>query len=982
LDANGNMQGPPTPFRSFQACTEQAWGSPDVLNSYGAQPRLARSTFTHPESDENGELALYSLPDAYEQGFKEDFDLFGQLQNQLVPKIPLAPGETVAEEPVPLCPGDVPLPPEHLEVFVDGGCIEEDGVIEFNFPHWFQHFKQDETDKMAAYTLTTTIDCGGETQSDVEEIQGWSEDDTVFEGVISKEFTCPEFNGLEVTIDGIDTRGTQKTKTAIVTECGGCKEYEKAVGPDGTLQDYKNPCCDDPNHLCCENGEFQQDKLIPTETSRCRGMSLAEGGKEYVCLPDLVRCERTEPLPVGVSEDIYQQQLKFTEPIEGTKTCGPAINIFEQSISPLNPNFQLAVEACQHLPPPRECKPGETKTTGTNVGNCELTRMVCDANERWQVVELGVRPQPEVCDKQDNNCDGKIDNNILCFGCTVGETIPCVSENARILSPDMIECVQYNGKTMQDTSTCTTTWDRIDDNPSPQGTTHVVQTGPEEFAIMTNTDFGTSCEAKDLACCTVFNKETDDIPTFTPSDADVPKGYVKIVTQEVTGCSGDVELAAVIPPSESAIAVFHRETREEELPSALRLEPQCGSGLDVQALYDKSTVPIISFAEIHEGTILTEDRSSITARGISVEFTGNIDGVQVNLDNARLDVKNKALAVLAEPMKLTFGGLHPGIDAHLTVPLLLGKHMDPNSLGVYVQKNGEWEHLPGRIDGGLFKADIEHITQYGEEVTFMVAGSTCDGCKQAYLHTIRDVNSPLLVVLVHGFYSSPKKSMAAMIKQFDDEKVNVDVAVFGYAGMDAYEAAKMLGEKLHEQPQYEKIVFITHSLGGLVTREFLHNEEFNGNGLIPKIEAVIMAGSPNKGTPLAAKLDNIHGLSAKLLKLEDNAPIAGVHPETLRMLKEGLPYQFPPSIKVFSLGGTSDYFGIGRALGVQPPNDIFVSAASAKQIGTRELTNTCVDMVEQSVNHFNINKAEPQRYTLLYFLRELSTLVSIVAEEV
>jgi hypothetical protein len=172
---------------------------------------------------------------------------------------------------------------------------------------------------------------------------------------------------------------------------------------------------------------------------------------------------------------------------------------------------------------------------------------------------------------------------------------------------------------------------------------------------------------------------------------------------------------------------------------------------------------------------------------------------------------------------------------------------------------------------------------------------------------------------------------------------------------------------------YGKIVFITHSLGGLVVREFLHQEELKEDSLIPKVEAFIMSGTPNQGTPLTSSVKRVFEMTAWLLGRADNAPIMGAHPETLELVTKGLQYSVPPSVKVFSLAGTKDQLQSGLLFDLPAPNDGVITVESAKRLNGVVLEDSCVNELEQPVGHLMMNSGPEQRYTLLYFLRRLST---------
>ena len=60
---------------------------------------------------------------------------------------------------------------------------------------------------------------------------------------------------------------------------------------------------------------------------------------------------------------------------------------------------------------PPECQAGETRVCGTNVGACQTGTETCTAGNTWSgVCEGEIVPAAEVCDGEDNDCDGEIDN--------------------------------------------------------------------------------------------------------------------------------------------------------------------------------------------------------------------------------------------------------------------------------------------------------------------------------------------------------------------------------------------------------------------------------------------------------------------------------------------------------------------------------------------------------------------------------------------
>jgi len=80
------------------------------------------------------------------------------------------------------------------------------------------------------------------------------------------------------------------------------------------------------------------------------------------------------------------------------------------------------------IDPDCECVDGETRTCGTNVGECTAGTQQC-VDGMWRGCDGEVGPHPEVCDGLDNNCDGTIDP-----GCA------CVEGESRACGTDEGEC--------------------------------------------------------------------------------------------------------------------------------------------------------------------------------------------------------------------------------------------------------------------------------------------------------------------------------------------------------------------------------------------------------------------------------------------------------------------------------------------------------------------------------------------------------------
>ncbi|VVB81294.1 Uncharacterised protein [uncultured archaeon] len=881
------------------------------------------------------------LPEVNEERDSKDAAIYYQKQKEWLQKIADSKAVNVDPEPVPICPGP---PKEDLGVYLRPECVGDSKtkiLLNYGWTH-----SQSVGDVVSLQRLTYVVD-GVETTVDIDCDTSGKACDRKLE----IELPLPEstFNS-RIFVE--DNSGISNSAEAKKPDCKLCPPVELIVR--GELKSVPDPCCTGETvpSACCANNRFKQGYPVSSPSGKCYQMSTG-GPAENVCLAGQMRCDVLSPgFVFDASQDIYGS-LDWV----GGDSCSNPVDPFTQSLS----EFEKAKSECSQ----ETCKDGERREFGRDVGICKKTIYECQSGV-WVLIKQGVRSEQEVCDGKDNNCNGVADDIImLCSECYKrGDTRMCGDE--------VQTCIWTKSGLLRWNKECR------DVEPAPVLATEVA---PGQLAVLDGV-LRVPCGDNVFDYCVVSDKKTDGplyvakayggaIASPLTGAAVLPSDYVKLASYDVDNCDGGtVDIATNIPPVDGLLALYKEGDNEIVLPSALGSQPSL-AGYDVQHLFDAAKVPFVSYVNVKEGVILSVVAPKLSALGITADFSGDIDGVRVSLENAAMP-KNKALAVVGRPLKMVFDN-PKSMSVNISGRLVLEENIDPSSLGFYVLKDKEWVYVGGKLENDFFVVSLDVLPYLsGNSLTFMIAGNVCEGCVKPYLFTVRDVGSPLLVVLVHGLFSDPQQSMSALLKEFDDEDVNVDVAVFGYSGAKFDDAVLALSEELRKK-DYSKIVFISHSLGGLVVREFLHQEEQKPDSLIPKVVAFIMAGVPNQGTPLADSAGKVFEMAAWLLGRADNAPIMNTHPGTLSLLSKGLQYPVPSSVKVFSLAGTKDSLKSGVLLGLPSPNDGVVSVESAKRLNGVVLEDACVDELEQPVGHLVMNSGPEQRYTLLYFLRKLSS---------
>lgn len=206
-------------------------------------------------------------------------------------------------------------------------------------------------------------------------------------------------------------------------------------------------------------------------------------------------------------------------------------------------------------------------------------------------------------------------------------------------------------------------------------------------------------------------------------------------------------------------------------------------------------------------------------------------------------------------------------------------------------------------------------------------------------------SSPEYVILLHGLARSAS-SMKKLAKALNNA---------GYLTINMnYPSTKYNVEKLAQEvipkaiarcPKQAKIHFVTHSMGGILVRQFL------SNNVMTNIGRVIMLGPPNQGSQVVDRLASISGF--KLI----NGP-AGIQ---LGTMEKSVPNSLGPvNFELGVIAGTSSINPI-LSLMLPKPNDGKVSVDSSKVAGM-------TDHIELPVTHSFMMTNEAVIAQVIYFL--------------
>jgi pimeloyl-ACP methyl ester carboxylesterase len=183
-----------------------------------------------------------------------------------------------------------------------------------------------------------------------------------------------------------------------------------------------------------------------------------------------------------------------------------------------------------------------------------------------------------------------------------------------------------------------------------------------------------------------------------------------------------------------------------------------------------------------------------------------------------------------------------------------------------------------------------------------------------------------VVVLLHGWWSGPWElwRVEASLKQAGYRVLNLRYPSVRVPLEEL--AARELPQRLHDRlpPDARQVHFVTHSMGGLLVREYLRQRVPGA----PTIGRIVMVGPPNHGSELA------DGLPGGVIRW-----LAGPNSDRLRTGADALPQRLPSAAEMpGEVGIIAGSFSWWPNRKLPYPHDGRVSVASAWLPGARDLS--------------------------------------------
>ncbi len=191
------------------------------------------------------------------------------------------------------------------------------------------------------------------------------------------------------------------------------------------------------------------------------------------------------------------------------------------------------------------------------------------------------------------------------------------------------------------------------------------------------------------------------------------------------------------------------------------------------------------------------------------------------------------------------------------------------------------------------------------------------------------------VVFVHGWTGD--KATFGELPKFLGNRLHCNTHIYEYPtgwlshSPSIYFLAQNFDNWFRNYIHTERVGIIVHSMGGLIVRKFLTNQQFRRQPVDKRIKQLTFIASPHDGADLAEIIKKIPGLRSA--QIEELAPHSGFIAELKDRWAEWVGQNVPSSCRLRSIYGTKDRI-------VSPPNAIGFDREAVPILGAGHLNIT------------------------------------------
>ncbi|MBI2128671.1 PQQ-binding-like beta-propeller repeat protein [Candidatus Woesearchaeota archaeon] len=438
----------------------------------------------------------------------------------------------------------------------------------------------------------------------------------------------------------------------------------------------------------------------------------------------------------------------------------------------------------------------------------------------------------------------------------------------------------------------------------------------------------------------------------------IPKGYSVLINPFSPDCAkGSLTLTFNIP--NNYVDVNALKCKGDECSPAIIEETtklKCGGKIVKEFRRNTSYLePILMPINITKtDMIIKYEKDTIESGKYKIKFLNEINQkVSISMPSEAVrEPENTNLKIIATPLIVTFEN-RTAINAVISLPYILGKNIENDSIAIYIKINETWNHIGGDINYEENKItatmnNLEEFLDENNQATIAVMGIICLYCEKSELNKVYDPKtSREAVILVHGFERSPER-FNDIINDIKLTRQPWQTWTFAYPSSKTIEEnGKQFAELLELNiNEYDNLYFVAHSLGGLITQQALYYGYEHNYSFVNKARKAVLIASPNKGSISEGVYRNLYNF----LMNSKTAELFNIKGAVVKELVYGKAIPEVPGMEYKVIAGTKSY-GFVK---ITKSNDGLVTVESAQTVGGKIINNSCENYWAINVTHTDI----------------------------